>query len=107
MISLSGPRVIGSSQDGFDFLPSEEADEPLHMPFKRDGQDARHRGRQFRAEPVAEIAHKRAKGGQASVAGPGTVPALLLQVIQESEDDVGVNVSNRSGAARRGWALRR
>src|ERR1039458_1074770 len=33
--------------------------------------------------------HKRANGRQPSVAGPGTVAALVLQVIQESENGVG------------------
>jgi len=62
MISLSGPRVIGSSQDGFDFLATEEADEPLHMSFERDAQDAWQRRRQFRAEPVAQPHQRRDLG---------------------------------------------
>src|SRR5688572_24193663 len=89
MIALSGPRVIGDGQDGFDFLAVEKTNEPLNMSFERNAQDAWECWRELRAEPVAQIVNKRANGCETSVAGPGTVAALVLQMIQEPENGIG------------------
>jgi hypothetical protein len=61
MVPAAGPGIlIGRRQQGFYLWLSEETDQALDLPLERNGQNAPGVRRQFRSQPIRQIADERA-----------------------------------------------
>ena len=85
---------LGSVEEGFDLVATEVLDERALGAFVGEREYALDGGRVCRLLE-GEVAEERVDGGQASVAGADRVAAVLLEVGEESDHEIGVEVRER------------
>ena len=89
--STESSRAVRGRQQGIDLVRGEEADIGALGALDGNGEDALDQMRVFGVAHRREAEH-RANGGQPSVSSSHAVAALVLEMLEEGGDEVGIEI---------------